>query len=470
MKLITLASMIVWFAIGSWPVIAQDENGFEVHKLSDRVIEVVDRVDGTQQLALASQKGIVVFDTQWSNITAGKFRAAIAKAFGRDDFAYTINSVERLDLVGGNETYKDTVIIGHEYLREALTKEKIEAELKSLIEMWRWKENVSRERLATHAPGSEEERGEKAWMETCKRRADELEQGFTLYPPTVYYNDRLTLNLGDITLKLIYFGRAGYDGLTVFHVPEEKLAIVSGFIMHDQHLAPHPQPNFAKLDVPRWIAVLEELLSDESGVERVYCGMGGLFTKERALEHLGYIKRLWEEVAVLEAEGLTLDEVQERLSIDGAFSFVKEMQTYKNHGDGWVRPQHISHIRGFYLQHKKLASEAVAKKLKDSGLEAALAEYKRLLENPGGLYFDETEFIGMGYYLMGSGQDAEAIELFKLNLAAFPKSANVYDSLGEAYMKHGDKEEAIANYRKSLELNPGNENAKAKLKELGAEK
>jgi cytochrome c-type biogenesis protein CcmH/NrfG len=34
----------------------------------------------------------------------------------------------------------------------------------------------------------------------------------------------------------------------------------------------------------------------------------------------------------------------------------------------------------------------------------------------------------------------------------------VYDSLGEAYMKKGEKELAIANYQKSLELNPDNAN------------
>ena len=47
-----------------------------------------------------------------------------------------------------------------------------------------------------------------------------------------------------------------------------------------------------------------------------------------------------------------------------------------------------------------------------------------------------------------------------------PKSANTYDSLGEAYMKSGDKEMAIASYKKSLKLNPGNNNAVDMLKKL----
>ena len=47
-----------------------------------------------------------------------------------------------------------------------------------------------------------------------------------------------------------------------------------------------------------------------------------------------------------------------------------------------------------------------------------------------------------------------------------PESSNAYDSFAEAYMKHGDTKLAIKNYKKSLALNPENENAVKMLKEL----
>lgn len=50
-----------------------------------------------------------------------------------------------------------------------------------------------------------------------------------------------------------------------------------------------------------------------------------------------------------------------------------------------------------------------------------------------------------------------------------PDEFNPHDSLGEAYLKAGRREQAIENYRKSLELNPANENARAVLRELGVE-
>ena len=47
-----------------------------------------------------------------------------------------------------------------------------------------------------------------------------------------------------------------------------------------------------------------------------------------------------------------------------------------------------------------------------------------------------------------------------------PNSGNVYDSLAEAYMKTGDKQQAVEFYKKSLEKDPSNDNAKDKIKEL----
>ena len=45
-----------------------------------------------------------------------------------------------------------------------------------------------------------------------------------------------------------------------------------------------------------------------------------------------------------------------------------------------------------------------------------------------------------------------SINIFRINVALYSNSSNVYDSLGEAYMKKGDTAQAIVNYKKSLEL------------------
>jgi len=80
---------------------------------------------------------------------------------------------------------------------------------------------------------------------------------------------------------------------------------------------------------------------------------------------------------------------------------------------------------------------------------------------------DERDVNNLGYeYLMKKQDNEMAIAVFLFNTKRYPESANTYDSLGEAYMKSGQKELAIFNYEKSLELDPRNDNAVEMLKKL----
>ncbi|MEP7146536.1 MAG: serine hydrolase [bacterium] len=72
----------------------------------------------------------------------------------------------------------------------------------------------------------------------------------------------------------------------------------------------------------------------------------------------------------------------------------------------------------------------------------------------------------IGYQFLQNEFPAAAIEIFKLNAILFPNIANVFDSLGEAYLALGNKEEAKKNYLKVLEINPENENVKKILEGL----
>ncbi len=467
-----------WFVIGYLLLVGIAVPGEEpardshVREISGKVSVVAVADGGDQQLVIKSNKGLVVFNTFWSGITAKKFREAIARGLQRSDFAYTLNLVDRLDLFGGNAVYKDTTIIGHEsFLNKYRGKEKeVAAEINRLIDMWRWKEEVSRKRLETQKKGSEKAVIEEQWLRTCGKRAEELEKGFSLVLPDKVYNDRMEVDLGDLTLKLIWFGKAGnYNGMTVVVVPEEKLAVFPGFILHEHHLAPYPYGEYAELDVPRWITVLEEILEGENAVEKVLCDMTGLWTRERAHEHLDYIRRLWNSVKTAEAAGKDLAEIREQLSLEREFAFVKKMKVYQERGDQWLRPQHQAHLRVFFLQLKKLASELL-KNAAPEALDDTMADLRKQRGKESGLYFDEGSFNFFGYSLMNSGKIAEAVKVFQFNVEIFPRSANAYDSLGEACMKNGNRELAIENYKKSLELNPDNDNARKMLEELQPKK
>ena len=102
-----------------------------------------------------------------------------------------------------------------------------------------------------------------------------------------------------------------------------------------------------------------------------------------------------------------------------------------------------------------------------SGVSAAIEQYKQLKKEQPTVYdFGEAELNGVGYQLLGAKRTREAIEIFKLNLEAYPHSANGYDSLAEAYLANGDRDLSIANYKRSLELSPSNHNAEQQLKKI----
>ena len=121
----------------------------------------------------------------------------------------------------------------------------------------------------------------------------------------------------------------------------------------------------------------------------------------------------------------------------------------------------------FKLPRGKSAAAVLEKTIAESGMEAGLAKHRELRTGTGGeYYFSEGDFNRLGYTLLQGGKVAEAIEIFKLNVEAYPDSWNAYDSLAEAYMTQGQKELAAKNYRRSVELNPENTAAIEALKKL----
>ncbi|WP_259068946.1 serine hydrolase [Mucilaginibacter sp. X4EP1] len=79
---------------------------------------------------------------------------------------------------------------------------------------------------------------------------------------------------------------------------------------------------------------------------------------------------------------------------------------------------------------------------------------------------DENTLNEIGYYFLGKNKMADAIIVFEYNTKLFPNSWNVFDSLGEAYADKGDKQNALLNYKKSVQLNPNSQSGKDIIKKL----
>lgn len=75
----------------------------------------------------------------------------------------------------------------------------------------------------------------------------------------------------------------------------------------------------------------------------------------------------------------------------------------------------------------------------------------------------------IAFKLLDDKKNEEAFEMFKVNIKLYPASWHAYDSIGEAYATTGNKDEAILNYKKSLELNPDSLIGKVALEKLQAQ-
>ena len=121
-----------------------------------------------------------------------------------------------------------------------------------------------------------------------------------------------------------------------------------------------------------------------------------------------------------------------------------------------------------YKQPKKSIAKYLDKDLDVLNIDDLISLYNKLKTSRGNDFDFESDsdLNTMGYSLMNHNRIDDAIKLFALNCTLFPTSGNVFDSLGEAYLKKGDKKLALENYRKAVELDPKNLSAKEIIKQL----
>jgi tetratricopeptide (TPR) repeat protein len=192
-------------------------------------------------------------------------------------------------------------------------------------------------------------------------------------------------------------------------------------------------------------------------------------TKTSAELVLNWEKKQFPVKIEYDVDKIVLDNARQELKGATGFNF-----------QGWASAANYALANKFDLDEGlKWADQAIAQNnsfntlsLKANILkEMGKAEESTKIMNDATVIATEAELNAYGYQLLGAGNNDKAIEVLLLNTQRHPKSANTWDSLGEAYATKGDKKNAIINFKKSLSLNPPagvKANSEKFLHQLGA--
>jgi len=462
-KFLKVLSII--YLLSSFRCEAQSYDNLLVKNINEKIIIVQTERGSGNCLALKTNKGLVVFGTSWGTDKAMEYRRLIEDEFKNSDFKYIINTDYRIVSIGGNSIYQDALIIAQdEIFQEILYNQKnLDEEIQKEITIFNRKAQRSRNILKNQDISKSDSSLHKNWMDHCQRIADDLNSGYELILPSVIFKEELILALGNMTLHLKYFPNNGL----IAWIPEENFLSFTGMFDPMHIITSTLRPTNKKLEIDKWIEILDEYTLKCRDVEQVILGYKGLWPMSKIKDRNQYIKQLWSLIKQSSAENMSFNQVLEELSINKKFTYLKDWDLYKEKGEDWLIEDHNTHITAFWLQLHPPLSTYIMNYVDQNGEADGQKEFSDIIKNRTHEFFiTENQLNDLGYYLIEKGMMSFAINVFKMNTVSYPESANTFDSLAEAYMKNGQRNEAITTYEKSLELNPDNENAKEMLERL----
>jgi cyclase len=299
------------------------EEFIRIERLSDRVIIGYWLGTGRMNIvAIKSQKGLAVIDTEMSPRTMAPIKQRLEKEFGRNDWKYVINTHAHMHHAGGNCLFKDAVIIGHDNLP---------ADMQWLIdrqvnEVWKRKsleENVATihnlQAMLLQVKGSRlQSKRIESEIKFFEFNTQDIEVGFEIVKPTVTFSDKYTLDLGDIRLEMVYFGKGHSMSDILIYIPQEGILVTGAIVYLRGHL-PGITENAELEDVQRYITVLNSFLEEGLKVERVISSHSPVLTRYDLKYVRDYYQTMLDGIRAAQQEGLTLKQAKERFAVRKMF-------------------------------------------------------------------------------------------------------------------------------------------------------
>lgn len=356
--------------------------------------------------------GVLLVDSGFEQ-SAQKLRAALTK-LGGGPVRYIINTHLHSDHVGGNPLLdKDAVTIAHANTRQRLSR---------------------------------------AYFSLPPLPVPELAK--------LTVADEITLHFNGEEIRVFHPGVAHTDGDLVVHFTGSGVVCLGDLLFSESfpfiHLA-------VGGDVERHTEVILKLASTLPADTLVVAGHGRHITVEELHAYGKMLRQTTDVIRTAMKTGKNVEEIHKARLLKRWSSYDGDTLTSS---ESWIKWVHNSLQRRANPVRPSICTP-LTETIMTSGIAAAIRQYAQYRKAKKDVYdFSENQLNILGYQLLTRSMTGQAIAIFKLNVKEYPNSPNAYDSLGEAYMISGNKDLAIANYEQSLQLDPSNNNAQQKLRQL----
>jgi glyoxylase-like metal-dependent hydrolase (beta-lactamase superfamily II) len=307
-----------------------------IEKLSNRVLLAywVGTDRRCNLTTIQSQKGLVIIDTEMSPRIMAPIKAKIERVVGRSDWTYVINTHAHDSHAGGNSLFPGATIVGHENVaaeQQPWVRRQTEPDKSRVLAQG----NQLVGNLRAYLPQVARNRGQTRLIQGEIKFAElymqDVREGYPLVPPTVTFADQHTIELGDLTLELYYFGKGHSNCDILIYVPQERL-LVTGGVIYTRACVPEVAEETTLQDVHRYLAVLDRFAPAEVKIDHVVPGHSMPLEKKDLLAVRDYYRRMLAGVQAAQQEGLTLEQTMSRLALKTNFPAFRDPPAGWSHG------------------------------------------------------------------------------------------------------------------------------------------
>jgi glyoxylase-like metal-dependent hydrolase (beta-lactamase superfamily II) len=297
----SLLAFAVFLPRDAW---GQDDLKINQDQITERVLVTwaCDHFQGTNMAVVATAEGLVVIDTGLSPTTVARQRDLVEGVLGREDFRYLINTHMHNDHAFANQVFPDATVVGPATSVDALA---LEVErIPELLGRLRQSQASYEDWAASNPADSLESVQAREGVAAFAVGIGDLEKGIEPRYPTMTFDGRHSLDLGDVHLHLFEFAGLHSESDILILIQEEKMLFTGDVFWGGQlPVLRFEDPNEFQQLMDHWGRILqmspdlEHVVPGHSDVPLTVAEFRGMYD---------YLSRLWEDVRSAQKAGTPL--------------------------------------------------------------------------------------------------------------------------------------------------------------------